>query len=116
MVIANYSNPTGSAMPDARKRALVKLCREADIALIEDDIYGDLCFSAERPRPVKAFDTSGNVLSCSSYSKTISPALRVGYVAAGKYTGKVKFLKTVSSGATSHRSRFAISLSKKDQT
>ncbi len=102
LFVPNVNNPTGSIMSDENKKRLAGLVARYDIALIEDDIYGDLCFSAERPRPVKAFDTSGNVLSCSSYSKTISPALRVGYVAAGKYTEKVKFLKTVSSGATSH--------------
>lgn len=102
LFVPNVNNPIGSIMPDHHKQRLAELVARHDIPLIEDDIYGDLCFTAVRPRPVKAWDTAGNVLCCSSYSKTISPALRVGYVAAGKYTERVKFLKTVSSGVSSH--------------
>jgi len=72
------------------------------VPLIEDDVFGDLCFSNERPWPVKAYDSSGYVMLCSSFSKAVSPALRVGYVAAGRYAQQVAFLKTVSSGTTSH--------------
>lgn len=102
LFVPNVNNPIGCVMPDAHKKRLADLASRYDIPLIEDDIYGDLCFAAERPRPVKAYDTSGNVLSCSSYSKTISASLRVGYAAAGKYAEKVGFLKTVSSGVSSH--------------
>ena len=102
LFVPNVNNPIGSIMPDANKKRLAELVSRYDVPLIEDDIYGDLCFTAVRPRPVKAFDTAGNVLSCSSFSKTVSPSLRVGYVAAGKYAEKVKFLKTVSSGVSSH--------------
>lgn len=102
LFIPNVNNPLGCIMPEANKKRLAALASRYDIPLIEDDIYGDLCFTAERPWPVKAYDTSGNVLLCSSFSKTISPSARVGYVAAGKYARQVSFLKTVSSGATSH--------------
>jgi DNA-binding transcriptional MocR family regulator len=71
-----------------------------DVPLVEDDVYGDLSFSTERPWPVKAYDSSGHVLLCSSFSKTISPSVRVGYVAAGRYAQQVGFLKNVSSGGT----------------
>jgi DNA-binding transcriptional MocR family regulator len=108
LLVPNVSNPVGSIMPDASKKRLAELVSRYDIPLIEDDIYGDLCFSAQRPAPVKAFDASGNVLSCSSFSKTISPALRVGYVMAGKYAERVRFLKTVSSGASSHLPQAAV--------
>jgi DNA-binding transcriptional MocR family regulator len=102
LFVPNVNNPIGSIMPDENKKRLANLLSRYDIPLIEDDIYGDMCFAAERPRPVKAWDTAGNVLSCSSFSKTVSPALRVGYVAAGKYAEKVKLLKTVTSGVSSH--------------
>jgi hypothetical protein len=49
MVTPNFSNPTGASIPEARKRELVRLCREADIAVIEDDIYGDLPHEGHAP-------------------------------------------------------------------
>jgi GntR family transcriptional regulator / MocR family aminotransferase len=50
------------------------------VALIEDDIYGDICFCGERPRPIHAFDASGNTMLCTSFSKTVSPSLRMGFI------------------------------------
>jgi DNA-binding transcriptional MocR family regulator len=100
VTIANFSNPTGALLPEARKRELVRLCREADIALIEDDIYGDLALDGSRPKPCKAFDTDGRVLLCSSFSKMLAPGARVGYIAAGRHAEEVRAMKQVISGAT----------------
>jgi DNA-binding transcriptional MocR family regulator len=102
LFLPNANNPLGSVMPEDSKKRLAALLALHDIPLIEDDIYGDLCFAPERPWPVKAYDTSGNVLLCSSFSKAISPAMRVGYIAAGKYAQEVNLLKALSSGVTSH--------------
>lgn len=100
LTIPNFSNPTGSLMPVARKRALVALCREADIALIEDDIYGDLSLDGTRPVPCKTFDRDGRVLLCSSFSKSLAPGARVGFIAAGRYRESVRAVKQNLSGAT----------------
>jgi DNA-binding transcriptional MocR family regulator len=70
--------------------------------LIEDDVYGDLYFAAERPWPIKAYDHTGHVLLCSSFSKVVSPSARVGYVVAGRYAQQVAFLKNVTNGGTNH--------------
>ncbi len=75
-------------MPDERKKELVDLLASEDIPLIEDDIYGDLCFHHERPIVAKAFDKKGIVLLCSSFSKTLAPGYRVGWVAAGRFKAK----------------------------
>ncbi|MDQ2640899.1 MAG: PLP-dependent aminotransferase family protein [Pseudomonadota bacterium] len=100
MTIANFSNPTGSCMPETRKRELVRLCREADIALIEDDIYGDLPLEGPRPLPCKAFDTDGRVLLCSSFSKTLAPGARIGFIEPGRHRDTLRAMKNVMSGAT----------------
>ena len=71
-----------------------------DIPLIEDDIYGDLHFGPERPRSCKAFDTTGNVLLCGSFSKTLAPGFRVGYVAPGRFRERVELLKFSHTVAT----------------
>lgn len=102
LFVPNANNPLGCVMPEANKKRLAGLLSEFNIPLVEDDVYGDLCFAPQRPWPVKAYDTSGNVLLCSSFSKAITPASRVGYVLAGRFAQEVALLKTVSSGATSH--------------
>ncbi len=100
LLVPNVSNPLGSTMPDEKKRALVALTAARGIAVIEDDIYGDLHFGDTRPWPLKAFDTTGNVMLCGSFSKSLSPALRLGFVAAGRYRQAVSLQKTICSGAS----------------
>ena len=100
-VVSNFSNPLGSCMSDRRKQDLVELVTKYNIPLIEDDIYGDLYFGGNRPKAIKAFDTKGIVLYCSSVSKTISPGLRVGWLVGEKNFLQVKKLKTVTNVMTS---------------
>jgi DNA-binding transcriptional MocR family regulator len=100
LLIPNGANPLGSVMPDAAKQRLANLLAARDVALIEDDIYGDICFTGSRPRPIHAFDGSGNTMLCTSFSKTVSPSLRVGFVAAGKRAADVVLQKTLTSGKT----------------
>ena len=83
-LMTTFQNPLGSLMPDAKKEALVKLRRHG-VALIEDDVYGELYFGDKRPRPAKAFDREGIVMHCSSFSKTLAPGYRVGWVAGGAH-------------------------------
>lgn len=102
ILIPNFSNPIGSCMPDENKKQLTQLCTKENIVIIEDDIYGDLNFSPQRPSTLKSFDRSGNVIYCSSFSKTISPGMRIGWVCSEKYTDKLeyeKFVTNVSSPA-----------------
>jgi len=100
LLVANGSNPLGSVMPDERKRRLAALMAARGIPVIEDDIYGDLHFGDERPWPVKAFDDSGNVMLCASFSKCLSPSLRIGFIAAGRHKPAVALQKTITSGGT----------------
>ncbi len=100
LLMPTLSNPLGSTMPDARKKQLVEMLWARQIPLIEDDTYGDLSFAPARSRTAKSFDTSGNVLLCSSFSKTLGPGLRVGWVAAGRFRQDVEWLKMTSSMAT----------------
>lgn len=100
LLVPNASNPLGSVMPDARKRLLATLTATRGVAVIEDDLYGDLHFGTQRPWPIKAFDVAGNVMLCASFSKSLSPALRLGFVAAGRRRSAVALQKTITSGAT----------------
>jgi DNA-binding transcriptional MocR family regulator len=108
LVVANFSNPSGSLMPDERKRQLVKMLRERDIPLIEDDIYGDLSHARDRPHAAKAYDTNGNVLYCGSMSKTLAPGFRVGWLVPGRWGQAVMQLKYVSTMATATLPQLAL--------
>ena len=94
-LVSNFSNPLGSCMSAAKKQQLVALLNQYNIPLIEDDIWGDLCFATQRPQAIKAFDTQGQVLYCASVSKTLSPGLRVGWIIAEPYQPKIEQLKVV---------------------
>ncbi|MCD7973271.1 MAG: PLP-dependent aminotransferase family protein [Candidatus Azobacteroides sp.] len=85
LLISNFSNPMGSCIPEEHKKAIVNMLSEHDIPLIEDDIYGDVFFGNARPKPCKAFDEKGLVLWCGSFSKTLAPGYRVGWIAPGKF-------------------------------
>ncbi|WP_224362803.1 aminotransferase-like domain-containing protein [Hyalangium versicolor] len=108
LVVPSFSNPLGSCMPEENRQRLVRMLAERDIALIEDDIYGDLYFGEERPRPCKAFDTEGNVLLCGSFSKSLAPGYRVGWVAPGRYRERVELLKFAQTCATTTLPQLAI--------
>ncbi|PSK89110.1 PLP-dependent aminotransferase family protein [Taibaiella chishuiensis] len=95
LLIPNFNTPLGSCMPDEHKEEVVRLLAERNIPLIEDDIYGDLFFGTQRPRCCKSFDTEGNVLWCSSVSKTLAPGYRVGWIAPGRHKEKLLKLKLV---------------------
>lgn len=102
LMMPNANNPLGCVMPLEKKRQLAALLETYKVPMIENDVYGDLCFSNERPVPVKAFDRAGNVLLCSSFSKIIGPALSCGYIMAGRFAHKMIFMKSLSSGPASH--------------
>ena len=108
LLVSNFSNPLGCSMPEESKKGLVELLGAHEIPLIEDDIYGDLCFDEDRPSVAKAFDKKGLVLLCSSFSKTIAPGYRVGWVAAGRFQSQVERLKVLSNLATSTPTQLAI--------
>ncbi len=99
-IVSNYSNPSGSCMTDDDKQTLVELLDAHDVPLVEDDVYGDLVFEGPRPKAVKAFDTHGRVLYCSSFSKTVSPGLRVGWAIPGRYQNAFEHLKLVVNQAS----------------
>lgn len=99
--ISNVNNPMGTSLSDAKKRDLVALLKQYSIPLIEDDIYGDLEFK-QRSHPCKSLDSDGRNILCSSFSKTISPGLRVGWIVPGRYYDQVietKFLMNISTAS-----------------
>jgi DNA-binding transcriptional MocR family regulator len=95
----NFNNPTGSLTSDDAKRELVHLLTGSGVPIIEDDIYGDLNFSGERPLSMRTFDESGLVISCGSVSKTIALGYRVGWAVSSQYQADITRAKFFSSVA-----------------
>jgi len=79
-----------------------------EIPLIEDDIYGELAFAADRPKTAKAFDREGLVLLCSSFCKTLAPGYRVGWVVPGRFRDEIQHLKYVTSMGTATLPQLAV--------
>jgi DNA-binding transcriptional MocR family regulator len=100
-LMTNFQNPLGSLMPDDKKKDMVALLARHNVPLIEDDVYGELYFGEQRPKPAKAFDTAGLVMHCSSFSKCLAPGYRVGWAAPGRYAKTVERLKLTTTLATS---------------
>jgi DNA-binding transcriptional MocR family regulator len=84
LLASSFNNPLGCTMPEERKLAVLDLLARHRVPLIEDDIYGDICFGSERPRPFIALDRNGGTIYCSSFSKTIAPGYRIGWIVAGR--------------------------------
>lgn len=100
-LMTNFQNPLGSLMPDEKKEDMVALLARHNVPLIEDDVYGELYFGEQRPKPAKAFDTTGLVMHCSSFSKCLAPGYRVGWAAPGRHAKTVERLKLTTTLATS---------------
>ncbi|AZK61034.1 aminotransferase-like domain-containing protein [Pectobacterium versatile] len=108
LLVPSCNNPLGFIMPDARKKSLVTLAQHFDIAIIEDDAYGELAYEYPRPRAIKSFDEDGRVLLCSSFSKNLAPGLRVGWIAPGRYLERVIHTKYISTGSTVVQPQLAV--------
>jgi len=107
-VTPTCNNPLGYTMPEENRRRLLSLAQRFDVAIIEDDIYGDLSYQFPRPRTIKSFDGDGRVLLCSSFSKTLAPGLRVGWVAPGRYGEQVLHMKYVGTAACASLPQLAV--------
>ncbi|SDI98256.1 PLP-dependent aminotransferase family protein [Alteribacillus bidgolensis] len=75
-----FHNPTGTTMTLGRRKALLCTCNEFHLPVIEDDIYHDLWLETPPPPALKALDTQGHVLHIGSFSKTVDPGLRIGWM------------------------------------
>lgn len=108
LLTPNCNNPLGYIMPDARKRALLNLAQRYDVPILEDDVYGELAYCYPRPRSIKSFDTDDRVLLASSFSKTVAPGLRTGWVAPGRYLDRILHLKYIASGTCAPQPQMAL--------
>ena len=81
--IPTVQNPTGTTMGRERRLEMLRVAAAHDVPILEDDCYADLLWGAERPPAIRSLDRDERVIYVGSFSKSISPALRLGYVVAG---------------------------------
>lgn len=94
------SNPLGSVMPMGARQQLARLLAARGVPLIEDVVFNDLMTGDERRKAVKSFDEHGNVMVCGSFSKTLSPGIRLGWVEAGRWADAIATQKRLHGSAT----------------
>jgi 2-aminoadipate transaminase len=80
--IPTVQNPTGTIMPQTRRAELLELAEQYGVPIFEDDCYADLIWDGRRPPALYAMSKTGNVIHIGSFSKSIAPALRVGFIVA----------------------------------
>jgi DNA-binding transcriptional MocR family regulator len=93
MFSTTLGNPLGVTMPADDRQRLVRLLEEYDVALIEDDVYGDLRFDGSRPVPAQFLSGNARIFTCGSFSKTAASGYRIGWVVSRHSSGEIARLK-----------------------
>lgn len=95
--IPTFQNPTGTTMTFEKRKTLLELAKKYNVLILEDNPYGDLRFAGENVPTIKSLDTEGRVIYAGSFSKILSPGMRLGYiVAAEALIEKIEILKQVN--------------------
>lgn len=108
-LVANFQNPSGTTLSLERRQRLMKLASQYGVRIAEDDPYGDLRYRGEAMTPIKSLDEEGLVIHLSTFSKTITPGLRVAWmVAEPKIYAKLVIAKQATDLHTNTVSQFAV--------
>lgn len=95
--IPTFQNPTGVTMSLEKRKKMLELASKYDVLILEDNPYGDLRFAGENVPTLKSMDTEGRVIYAGSFSKILSPGMRLGYIVAdSKICEKIEILKQVN--------------------
>lgn len=109
--IPDFQNPSGVSLSAARRKRLVELANEHDVIVLEDTAYREVRFEGETPPTIKSYDTEGRVVMLGSFSKILSPGMRLGYaVASGVILEKLSILKLAADTQCSTVNMMAASL------
>ncbi len=99
VTMPSVHNPLGTSMPVAGKRRLAELAHTYRVPVVEDALYAELQYATPLQSTVKSFDRDGWVILCTSYTKTLAPGFRIGWMEAGRYQRKIASLKFTASVA-----------------
>ncbi len=106
ILIPNYSNPTGSLMPSASRRLIADVAHRENIAIIEDNVYGEVGYDHATLETITSHGASG--VLCGSISKTVAPGLRIGWAISCKYRNQIHAMKRVMNLSTNRLSQWAV--------
>jgi DNA-binding transcriptional MocR family regulator len=96
-IMPNYQNPTGITLESDQRRRIYNLAARANLPILEDDFEKDLALLEKPPQPIKALDQDGRVIYLSTFSKSLFPGLRIGWLmASGEILGALTALKRAS--------------------
>lgn len=93
MFSSAINNPLGCLSSDDYRQQLVALLEKYRVPLVEDDVYGELYFEGARPKPAQFFSRKGLVLTVGSFSKTVAPGYRIGWLLPGRFGDQARKLK-----------------------
>jgi DNA-binding transcriptional MocR family regulator len=99
LTIGTCHNPFGDIATDESKAQVVGFAARHDIPVVEGDTFGDLVYTAPRPRTLKSFDTAGIVLQCSSLAHYVAPGFNLGWMNGGRWHERVLHLKSITNVA-----------------
>lgn len=107
--VPNFQNPTGRTMTEERRKQLAELAEKYDVYVLEDNPYGEIRFTGQHVPAVKSFDKSGHVFYMSTFSKTLAPGFRLGWLVADKnVVNKLTVLKQSADLHTDNLAQFAV--------
>ena len=107
--VPNFQNPTGRTMTEERRKQLAELAEKYDVYVLEDNPYGEIRFAGQHVPAVKSFDKSGHVLYMSTFSKTLAPGFRLGWLVADEdVVNKLTVLKQSADLHTDNLAQFAV--------
>lgn len=95
-LMPNFHNPTGATLSDEMKRTIVQLADQYKVTLIEDDVYSELYFGDIKPKPLKYWDTQDRVMTCGSFSKSLCPGYRIGWVVTRQFGERIQKQQLIS--------------------
>jgi DNA-binding transcriptional MocR family regulator len=109
LFITNFANPTGALIPEPNKRRIAAALERYGVHLVEDDLYGEMAWDVERPPSLSAYTDPTRTLLCSSFSKSIAPGYRIGWVVgSGALLARATHAKLATSSAISAPSALGI--------
>lgn len=98
LIVPTLQNPLGSCMPQTHRKRLANMASQHDVAILEDAVYNEWAPLESQRRAVKAHDQTGHVMLCHSFTKTLAPGLRLGWLHAGRWTDAVLAIRNKQMG------------------
>lgn len=115
-LIPEFDNPTGAVLPRSEREAILELCAQHRVVILEDNPYGMFRFSGQRETPMAALDRSGSVIYLGTYSKTLCPSMRVGFVALPETLfGDLQASRTLTDALVERKSFLTVNTSQLNQ-